>query len=118
MSRRTSRLEHLIQKEVSDMLEKGLSDPRLGFITITRVEVSEDLRQAVVHFSVLGDEASWRDSLEGLKSASGYLRSELARRLRLRIVPELDFRPDDSLKQGERIIRIIERLRESGSSGS
>lgn len=111
MSRRTSRIGHLIQKEISEMLEKKLQDPRLGFITITHVEVSEDLRQATVYFSVLGDDFSWEESFEGLKSASGYLRSELAHRLRLRVVPEIDFQPDDSLKEGARIIELIERLK-------
>lgn len=93
------------------MMESELADPRLGFVTVTGVKLSGDLKQAVVYFSVLGNEESWQESLRALESARGYLKTGLARNLKLRSVPELIFKEDDTLVKGARVIELIEEER-------
>ncbi len=93
------------------MIESELVDPRLGFVSITQVKLSGDLKQAVVYFSVLGQEEAWQDSLRALESARGYIKSGLARHLKLRSIPEIIFQEDDTLIKGARIIELIEKER-------
>src|SRR5690606_38272901 len=93
---------------------RTLKDPRLGFVTVTDVEVSNDLSHVRVFFSVYGDEETRRQSEEGLRAARGAIRSELGRRIRLRLTPEIDFRFDASLERGARIDQLLEEIREEG----
>lgn len=93
------------------MIESELADPRLGFVSVTKVKVSADLKQAVVYFSVLGKEEAWRDSLQALDSARGFIKSNLARNLKLRSIPEIIFKEDDTLIKGARVIELIEEER-------
>jgi ribosome-binding factor A len=107
---RSHRVGEQIQKEVSALLVKGLKDPRVGFVTITAVEVSGDLRHARIYFTVLGDEQARRETQRGLASAIPFLRRELGKRLRLRLVPELTFQFDTSLEYGNRIEALLRDL--------
>ncbi len=108
MGRRPERLGEAIREEVARMIVFELKDPRLGLITVTRVEVSGDLSHARVHVGVLGDERERRKSLEALERASGFVRHELARRLGIRQVPEIDFRYDKGLEATDRVARLLE----------
>ena len=114
--KRSEKVADLIQKEISQMLVKSVKDPRIGFITITRVMVSEDCRFARVYYSVTGTQAQRESCMRGLESAKGYVRKELGRRLRLRYTPEIVFQFDPSIEYAihmEEIIRDIHREKES-----
>lgn len=115
-SRRSLRVGDLIRNEISSMLVKGLKDPRIGFVTVTRVEVADDLRQAKVFFSVVGSGEDSERALSGLSSARGYIRSVLARRLDLKYVPELIFREDPAIKSGARLSELLNELKR-GAAG-
>ena len=84
---RIQRVNQLIREEISHLVQRELKDPRLGFVTVTEVDVSKDLRTAKVYVSVLGPESDWQGSLQALESARGFIRSWLVPRLRLRAVP-------------------------------
>ncbi|MBE3585623.1 MULTISPECIES: 30S ribosome-binding factor RbfA [Desulfofundulus] len=118
MSYRPERLAEIIKKEVSDMVRDELKDPRIGFVTITGVEVSTDLRYAKIFFSVLGSEEEARASLEALNRARGYVRSELARRIRLRHAPEISFKLDPSIQRGIRVMELLKDVKERGAAGN
>src|SRR5215475_3829412 len=107
MSRRTDRVAEALQQLVADLLLRGIKDPRIGLVTVTGVKVSPDLRHARVYFSCLGDEARRAESLRGLNSAAGFVRSQVARSLKLRVVPEITFEFDPSLEQAERVSRLL-----------
>lgn len=107
---RPRRVAELIKKEVSQMLQQEIKDPRIGFVTITDVEVSEDLRHAKVFVSVLDADETKEETMEGLENAVGYVRRELGQRIRLRHTPEILFRYDDSIKRGARIFEILKDL--------
>jgi ribosome-binding factor A len=110
---RSQRVGEAIQKEISDLLLRGLKDPRIGFVTITTVDVSSDLSLARVYFTVMGDDEVRKNTEKGLKSAIPFLRRELGKRLRLRIVPDLTFSFDSSLEYGRRIESIIQQIHET-----
>jgi ribosome-binding factor A len=95
-----------LRDEISSLLSE-LKDPRVGFASITRVEVSSDLRHARVYVSVLGDEAAKKATMEGLRSATGFIRSEVGRRVRLFRTPEIAFHLDESLEKGARVLKLI-----------
>jgi ribosome-binding factor A len=108
--KRLDRVNQLIKEEVSLLLQRELKDPRLGFVTITGVETTKDLRQAKVFVSVLGDEGQWTASLAALASARGFIRNWLRQHLDFRVTPELDFRPDRSMEHAARIQELLKRL--------
>jgi ribosome-binding factor A len=108
MGRRPARLGEAIREEVSQMVSYELKDPRLGLVTVTRVEVSPDLGHARVHVGILGSEAERKKSLEALRSAAGFVRRELSQRLGIRQVPEVDFRFDKGLEASERVARLLD----------
>lgn len=111
MTRRTERLNHLIQIEISDLLRRHINDPRLsGLISITRVSLSNDLKNATIMVSAIGAEPNRDEILNGFHSATGFLRRELAHRLKIRFVPELNFQFDDSIEQGVKLVNLIERV--------
>src|SRR5262245_9794350 len=95
--KRLDRVNQLIKEEISHLLQRELKDPRLGFVTVTEVVVSKDLRSGKVYVSVLGSDDEWRASLLALESARGFIRNWLAPRLRMRAVPDLTFVPDRSM---------------------
>ena len=107
---RQEKLAELIAAELSDLLRTRMKDPRLGFASITHVEVSGDFRHAKVFVSVMGSEEEQNDTMKALKHATGFLRHELAGRLTLRYMPELAFKLDTSIVQGARILELINKL--------
>ena len=109
---RTKRVAEQIQEEISALLLKGLKDPRIGFVTITGVEVSPDFSKALVYFCSTEDEDEREQSREGLQSAAGFIRKLLGKRLRLKTIPEFQFRYDTSLDEGDRIERLLVEVRE------
>lgn len=114
---RVERLNAAFQKEISDILRNDIKDPRVGFVSVTRVDLTQDLRQARVYFSVLGPEEEREASLEGLQSAAGFIRSEVARRVRLRYAPEMVFRLDDSIVHGVRIMELLNQVKREEGAG-
>jgi ribosome-binding factor A len=110
MRRRTERLAELIRRELGRILSGGLGDPRIGFVTLTRVEVSPDLTLARVYLSVLDSPAKERTTLQGLNSAKRRIRGELGEALELRRMPELAFFADRGVKQSIRISGILTDL--------
>jgi len=108
---RADRVSGLLKEEISRLIQKGLKDPRIGFATITRVSLSRDLRHAKVFFSTYGDERTQQRSLEGLRSALGFIRGELGRRLGLRFIPEIEFRIDGSVEYAFHIEEIIHQMK-------
>lgn len=110
MSLRSTRVGEQMKKELSDILGRKLKDPRVGFVTVTDVEVSGDLQQAKVFISVLGDAQKREDTLKGLEKAKGFIRSELGQRIRLRKTPELFFEFDESIDYGNRIESLLHQI--------
>lgn len=111
MGRRSERLAEEIREQVARMIASELKDPRLGFVTVTRVELAHDLGHARVHVGVLGDEAERRKSLAALQQASGFVRRELGRRLRIRHTPAVEFRYDKGIDATDRVARLLEAER-------
>jgi ribosome-binding factor A len=112
MTRRTERVGHVIQRELSQFILRDLNDPRLGFLTISNVETAQDLGSATVAVSVMGDEKQRHDTLEALNEFAPRMRSHIAKRLHTRTVPKLTFTLDRNLDHGFRIdalLRDIER---------
>ncbi|MHC1578263.1 MAG: 30S ribosome-binding factor RbfA [Dehalococcoidia bacterium] len=111
MSRRSERTSKVIQREISGLLEREVNDPRLSkLVSVTEVTLSVDLRHARIYVSTLGDEINRQELLAGFNNASGFLRKELAARLRLRQIPQLSFYYDDSIERGARLLKLMEEL--------
>jgi ribosome-binding factor A len=108
---RLERLADQLRQEIAGMIVRELKDPRLGLVTVTRVELSGDLRHARVLVSVLGDAEAQEKTLEGLSSAAGYLRREIGRRLRLRRAPELAFILDRGAEESQKIEALLQKLK-------
>ncbi len=108
--KRSDKVADLIQKEISQMLVKSIKDPRIGFITITRVTVSQDCRSAKVYYSVAGTQAERESSMKGLDSAKGYVRKELGRRIRLRYTPDITFQFDPSIEYAIHVEELIQSI--------
>jgi len=123
MTRRQERVSELIRSVMSDILLREARDPRFGFLTVTEVKISADLRDATIFVSVLGEHEQAEDALRALKGATGYIRCELAKRAGLRVVPVLNFRLDPSAEHSARVLELLEKIRreeqtESATSGS
>ena len=110
---RAERLAHEIQRLIGDMLQTELRDPRLQLATITRVEVSHDLRHAKIYASTLAEEDRL-PAIAALDHARGYLRSHLAAALKLRIIPELHFHADNAIAGGDRVLGMLRDLEHTG----
>lgn len=111
MGRRPERLAEGIREEVARIVASELKDPRLGFVTIIRVEVTHDLSHARVLVGVLGGDTERERSLAALRGAAGFVRREIGRRLRLRIVPEIEFRYDKGIEATDRVARLLQEDR-------
>ncbi|MFN8131608.1 MAG: 30S ribosome-binding factor RbfA [Solirubrobacteraceae bacterium] len=107
---RLRRVNEAMREVLSDAITTGLKDPRIGFVTVTAVDTSPDLRNARVYVSVLGDDDVRAASLEGLRSAHGYLQRRVASELRLKHTPTLQFHYDESVDRGLRISELADRL--------
>jgi len=105
---RSRRVADQIQRELALIIQQEVKDPRIGMVTITAVDVSREFEHAKIHITVLGDETVVQSTLEGLEKASGFLRRELAHRLKLRTTPKLHFHYDHSLEEGMRLSNLID----------
>jgi ribosome-binding factor A len=110
MSQRTDRVDELLREEIGALLAKEVADPRIGFATITDVETSPDLRHAKVWVSVIGERADRDETVRALQQAMGFVRHELGRRLRIKRIPELHVRLDDSAERGTRVLHLLHEL--------
>ncbi|MGE5550694.1 MAG: 30S ribosome-binding factor RbfA [Bacteroidota bacterium] len=108
---RARRVAQVVKEEVGQMLQRELKDPRVGFVSITEVEVSADLSHIRIFLSPYGDEESKRQTMMGLDNARGFIRSELGKRLRLRLTPEVELVADDSIERGARIISLLQDIK-------
>ena len=117
---RQEKLGELIAVELSELLRTRVKDPRVGFASITHVEVSGDLRHAKIFVSVMGTDDERAATMQALKHATGFLRHELAERIVLRYMPELVFKLDTSIEQGSRILELIRQVEneQTASGGS
>lgn len=106
---RSRRVGEQIQRELAELIQREVKDPRVGMVTVSAVEVSRDLAHARVFVSLLDDGKTMEETLRALKSASGFLRRELGRRMKVRIVPELRFVQDSSIIEGNRLSALIDR---------
>ena len=105
---RSRRIAEQIQRELSDIIRVELKDPRVGMITITDVEMTQDNAHAKVFFTVLGQQHRIDEAAAGLQHAGGYLRSQLAQRIKIRVVPQLHFEYDASVERGIRLSQLID----------
>ncbi|HSE02440.1 MAG TPA: 30S ribosome-binding factor RbfA [Burkholderiales bacterium] len=105
---RSRRIAEQVQRELSDIIRLELKDPRVGMITLTDVEVTPDNAHARVYFTLLGEPSRIEEAAAGLQHAAGYLRSQLAQRLKLRVVPQLHFKYDASVERGIRVSQLID----------
>jgi len=109
--RRAERVAEAVREAIADMLLRDIKDPRIGMVTLTTVEITDDLRYAKVYFSCVGDAAARDRSLQGLRSAAGYIRSQLTRRLQLRSAPQITFLFDPTLETAERMATLLKDAR-------
>ncbi|HEX9079316.1 MAG TPA: ribosome-binding factor A [Desulfuromonadaceae bacterium] len=114
--KRADKVAETIHETISSILARGLNDPRIGFVTITGVEVTDDLHLGRVFFTVIGDDQAKKNSEAGLNSAKGYIRKELGRVLTMRYVPDLVFKYDHSQEFGSRIDSILREI-DAGHDG-
>lgn len=111
MSHRIERVSSLMRHEISDLLQRQIKDPRLSqFVAINEVSLSPDLKYARVFVSCMGSQEERQAILSGLEAAANFLRNQLAKRLRLRRIPELSFEWDDSIERGDRILRLMDEI--------
>jgi len=110
-SQRAGRVQEAIRQEVSKILHEEIRDPRLGFLTITGVELTNDLRYARIYFSVLGEDKKKRLALKGLNSAKGHIRSLIGDRIKLRYVPDIEFKIDETLARTQHIYDLFEKIK-------
>jgi ribosome-binding factor A len=117
MTHRIERVNNLIRQEISELLQRQIKDPRLSsFVTITDVSTSHDLKYAKVFVSCISGKEEKQEILSVLAGASGFFRNELARRLKLRRIPELSFQWDDSIERGTRLLELINTVTTPKSS--
>lgn len=116
MGIRPERIANEIRESVSEIIRDELKDPRIGFVTITRVEVTPDIRNAKIYFSCLGEDDAKKSAAEGLNSAVGFIRKGLGERLRLRFTPELLFRLDESTEYSIHLNEIFDKIRKEKES--
>ena len=110
MVKRSDKVGEQIHKIVSELLIKGIKDPRIGFITITGVRITTDMRQATIYFTVIGSDQQRQDSAAGLNSARGFIRKEIGQALKMRFTPEIQFKYDTSLEYGQHIESILKEI--------
>jgi len=114
--KRAKRVADLLKEEISEIIMRRLKDPRLGFVTVTDVSVTDDLRLARVYVSILKDEEK-KQTLEVLQAGKGFIRSELSKRVRMKVLPDLEFRIDTTLEYGSRIEKLLKDLKKGEGEG-
>ncbi|OGW84538.1 MAG: ribosome-binding factor A [Omnitrophica bacterium RIFCSPLOWO2_01_FULL_45_10] len=110
-TQRPGRVQEALRQEISRIVQNEVKDPRLGFITITNVEITRDLRYAKVYFSVLGESKDKRLTLKALNSAKGYMKNLISERIKLRFMPEIVFKIDESFADTKKITDILDNLK-------
>ncbi len=111
MAHRIERVNSLLRQEIKELLQRQVKDPRLDhFVAVTEVSTSPDLKHAKIFISCMGSKQETQETLSVLTAASGFFRNELARRLRLRRIPELSFQWDTSIEQGDHLLRLIDQV--------
>jgi len=113
MFKRSEKVAEAIHEEISKLLVKGVKDPRVGFVTITGVKVTDDLHLATVYFSVIGTDEDRKGAAAGLNSARGFLRREVGKVLRMRYVPDILFKYDESVVYGSHIESLLKQIHET-----
>ncbi|HLV10114.1 MAG TPA: 30S ribosome-binding factor RbfA [Halanaerobiales bacterium] len=113
---RAQRLAELLKKEIADILLKEIKDPRIGFVSVTDIDVSNDLRHASVYVSVLGNEDERQNTMEGLEKATGYIRKLIGERIKIYHTPEIIFKYDSSLEHGIHISHIIDEIKDENEN--
>jgi len=117
MTHRIEQVNKLIRREISELLQHQVKDPRLGsFVAVTEVSTSPDLRYAKIFVSRIANEEEKRETLSVLAAAAGFFRNELARRLRLRRIPKLSFQWDDSIRRGDHLLQLIDQVTTQSTS--
>jgi len=111
MSKRVNRVSEQMKVELGDIIFQKVKDPRIGFVTVTDVEVTGDLQNATIYISVLGDESKKEATLKGLDKAKGFIRTEIGKRIRLRKTPEIEFKFDESIAYGSRIESLLSQVK-------
>ena len=114
--KRSQRLQELLVKEISLLIQKGLKDPRIGFATVTHIDLTDNLRYAKVFISIIGNDAEAESTIEGLNSAKGYIRGLLGKNLYLRYIPTLNFQKDESSEKLDKISRLLGEINKRGDS--
>ena len=114
--KRSQRIQELLLEEISKILQGGLKDPRIGFATLTRVEVSDNLKHAKIFVSVMGSEKEKSDTLNALKSAKGFIKNTLGKNLYLKYLPDIEFKKDENAEHVEKITRILNGLHPESDS--
>lgn len=109
---RPQRVGQLIQEELGRLATRGFKDPRIGFVTFTGVKVSPDLREAWIYWAVHGDERVRKDTAEGLRAATGFVKRHLGQQISLRHMPDLHFVYDEAIDRGERVERLLRDIKE------
>lgn len=104
---RAERLAELVKREISDILREDVSDPRIGFVSLTEVDLSPDLKNCKVFISIFGPEKAKKEAMAGLQSATSFIRGKLAKMLEIRSIPDLVFVRDDSIERGSRVLKLI-----------
>ena len=113
---RIQRVAGEIQKAIAAIIHDELKDPRIGFVTITKAELSRDLRFAKVFFSLLGSKKQLRDTQVGLAQAAGFIRRQLGQKLKLRYLPEIVFKLDEGIEHSIHISKILDKIKDEGKS--
>lgn len=115
--KRSARIGDLIKEEVADIIMHKLKDPRLGFITVTDARISDDLKHAKIYISVL-ESAKKDETLKILTSSAGFIRSELAKRVKIKFIPQLVFKFDESIEYGAKIDKMLNEIKSSSTSST
>ena len=110
-TQRPERVQEALRQEISKIIQNEIKDPRLGFLTITGVEITKDLRYAKVYFSTLGEMKNKRLALKGLNHAKGYIKGLVGDRIKLRFMPEIEFKIDESIERTQEIYDILEKIK-------
>ncbi len=116
-SQRPGRVQEALRQEISKIVHSEMKDPRIGFITITKVDLTKDLRYARIYFSILGEDKDKKLALRGLNNAKGYIKGLLADRIKLRFMPEIAFAIDESLGHAKHIYDILDQIKKERIDG-
>lgn len=111
MTTRQEKMRQLLKEEISDILRREIKDPRLGFFTIIDAEITSDLRHAKIFVSILGTEEERKQSMEVLRHAQHFVRQEFGKRVRMKVLPDIQFKHDETVDQGVRMLELLEEIK-------